>query len=106
LNLLPKKIEEYVKKQKIIDYSIEAQVAATYFKILYGESFERRSEKDEINTIINSFLNYGYTILMSAMARSIIKSGYDCRISLFHKSFSNHTALASDLMEPFRPCVD
>jgi CRISPR-associated protein Cas1 len=30
----------------------------------------------------------------------------DTRISLFHKSFTNHFALASDLMEPFRIIID
>ncbi|MBO6095650.1 CRISPR-associated endonuclease Cas1 [bacterium] len=40
------------------------------------------------------------------ITRSIIKKGLDPRISLFHKSFNNFFALASDLIEPFRFCVD
>jgi CRISPR-associated protein Cas1 len=51
-------------------------------------------------------LNYSYAILMAYISRSIVKKGLDTRISIFHKSFSNYYALASDLMEPFRPIVD
>ncbi len=51
-------------------------------------------------------LNYGYAILLSYLSRSIVKKGLDNRISIFHKSFNNHFALACDLMEPFRPMVD
>ena len=58
------------------------------------------------NDYYNLLLNYGYTILRGYLTRSIIKKGLDPRISIFHKSFHNYFALASDLMEPFRTLVD
>lgn len=66
----------------------------------------KRDNTCHVAAIFNSMLNYGYTVLRSLVIRSIIKKGLDPRISLFHKSFSNFFALASDLMEPFRPVVD
>jgi CRISPR-associated protein Cas1 len=94
--------------------NMEASFSAKYFKSLFGASFERLNFKDrnrmsqysEYINFVNSYLNYGYTILMAMFARSIVKNGYDTRISIFHCSFSNHTALASDLMEPFRSIID
>jgi CRISPR-associated protein Cas1 len=88
------------------EFNIEARVASKYFPILFGKSFIRKNEDTEFNKYVNSFLNYGYTILLSIVCRSIVKNGYDTRIGIFHKSFSNHTALGSDLMEPFRVIVD
>lgn len=84
----------------------EAVMANEYFSILFGKTFIRNNDGDEYNKCINSFLNYGYTILLSIVCRSIVKLGYDTRLSIWHKSFSNHTALGSDLMEPFRCLVD
>lgn len=84
----------------------EAIVAKQYFQYLFGENFNRRSETDEFQMIVNSFLNYGYSILLSIVSRSVVKNGLDNRIALFHKSFDNHFALACDLMEPFRCIVD
>ena len=60
---------------------------------------------DEENPI-NKYLNYGYAILRSYFSKSIVKKGLDPRISIFHKSFHNHFALASDLMEVFRIIID
>ncbi|MEG1009655.1 MAG: CRISPR-associated endonuclease Cas1 [Clostridia bacterium] len=56
--------------------------------------------------MINMVLNYGYTIINGMVARSIIKKGLDCRISIFHKSVYNQFALSSDFIEPFRAVVD
>ncbi|QGZ97246.1 type II CRISPR-associated endonuclease Cas1 [Mycoplasma sp. NEAQ87857] len=87
------------------DYDItnrEGHAAKLYFKNLFGDKFKRDDEKE----LKNKFLNYGYIVLMSFVARSIIKKGLDNRIGLFHKSYSNNFALACDLMEPFRCIVD
>jgi CRISPR-associated protein Cas1 len=80
----------------------EALHARMLFERLFGKKFIRFDEENDENRFINSTLNYGFSIILSAFCRSIVKNGYDTRISLFHKSFSNHFALASDLMEPFR----
>ena len=83
----------------------EGHAAKVYWNNLMGKDF-RRDQKAESNTVINSMLNYGYSIIRSLMIRSIIKKGLDTRIALFHKSFTNFFALSSDLMEPFRPLID
>ena len=79
----------------------EGHASKIYWHNLFGISFKRHNDD-----YINMLLNYGYTILRAYFARSIVKKGLDPRISLFHKSFHNHFALASDLMEPFRIIID
>lgn len=79
----------------------EGHASKLYWHAVYGLEF-RRHDDDYTNTL----LNYGYTILRGYFVRSILKKGLDPRIALFHKSFHNHFALASDLMEPFRCLVD
>lgn len=81
---------------------MEGHIAKLTFKNLYGSTFNRSDKENEIN----KFLNYGYTILMTYVSRNLVKKGYDNRIGIFHKSFNNHFALATDLMEPFRFLID
>lgn len=90
---------------QIKEYDIsnrEGHAAKIYWHTLFGVSFNRRDEKN----LINKYLNYGYAILRSYFSKSIIKKGLDPRISIFHKSFHNHFALSSDLMEVFRIIID
>lgn len=79
----------------------EGHASKIYWHKLFGKNFSRDDDNE-----INSLLNYGYAILLGYLSRSIVKKGLDNRISIFHKSFNNHFALACDLMEPFRPMVD
>ncbi|KDE42840.1 CRISPR-associated protein Cas1 [Metamycoplasma hyosynoviae] len=93
----------YAKNIKFMDSTNrEAHAAKLYFKLLFGNKFNRQDD----NNLINRYLNYGYSILMSYITRSIISKGYDCRIAIFHKSFNNYYALSTDLMEPFRCLID
>ena len=88
----------------IVDFDItnrEGHASKIYWHTLFDVNFKRDEE-----TFENLVLNYGYSILRSMITRSIIKKGLDPRISLFHKSFNNFFALASDFIEPFRFCVD
>ena len=102
---LNKDIEELILlHDEVKDYDIsnrEGHASKIYWHNLFGLNFKRHNDD-----YINSLLNYGYTILRSYFTRSIIKKGLDPRIALFHKSFHNYFALASDLMEPFRVIVD
>ncbi|MDR2834770.1 MAG: type II CRISPR-associated endonuclease Cas1, partial [Bacteroidales bacterium] len=101
------KIDEFYNEVELGDKTNrEAYEANEYFNIVFGNDFKRRDDSELNNQIINSFLNYGYSILLSIVSRAIVKAGLDTRIALFHKSFSNHYALACDLMEPFRTIVD
>ena len=79
----------------------EAQAAALYFPKLVHETFTRRSD-----TYLNALLDYGYALIRSLIARTIIMYGYEPSIGLFHHSELNSYNLADDLFEPFRPLVD
>lgn len=82
--------------------NIEARAAQYYFPRLFGSSFKR----DRNLPGINSMLNYGYTVVRAATARSIVASGLNPSLGVFHISRGDALALADDLMEPFRPAVD
>lgn len=82
--------------------NIEAQAARYYWPRMMGQDFRRdTTQGDE-----NGLLNYGYTVLRAATARSVSAAGLHPTIGIFHSNRSNAFALADDLMEPFRPLVD
>lgn len=79
----------------------EGHAAKVYFNSLFGMDFTR-----DADTPTNAALNYGYSILLSAVAREIVSCGYATQIGIFHDNVFNQLNLASDIMEPFRPFVD
>ena len=79
----------------------EGHAAKVYFNTLFGNDFSRRDD-----SVINSALNYGYAILLSAFNREITAAGYLTQIGIFHDNVFNPFNLGSDLMESFRPIVD
>jgi CRISP-associated protein Cas1 len=81
--------------------NVEAQAARRYWPLLMGEDF-RRDRADGVNGL----LNYGYTILRSLLARSVVAAGLHPSIGIHHANRGNAFALADDLIEPFRPLVD
>lgn len=82
--------------------NIEAQAARRYWPLLMGEDFRRDREAGGVN----GMLNYGYTVLRSMIARSIVAAGLHPSIGIHHANRANAFALADDLIEPFRPLVD
>jgi CRISPR-associated protein Cas1 len=82
--------------------NLEAQGAQRYWKLLFGDKFVRDRSREGLNSI----LNYGYTILRAAMARSVIAAGLHPSVGLHHSNDRNAMRLVDDLMEPFRPMVD
>lgn len=80
----------------------EAQGAKVYFESIYGTSFFRSDE----DNAINGKLDYGYSILRSAVARAVVDTGLLPSCGVFHSSRINPFCLIDDLMEPFRPMVD
>ena len=82
--------------------NIEAQAARIYWQRLLGSDFRR----DRKQPGINSFLNYGYTVLRAATARSVVAAGLHPTIGIHHKNETNSFRLVDDLMEPFRPFID
>lgn len=79
----------------------EGHAAKVYFNALFGREFTRSGE-DPVNTA----LNYGYGILLSAFNRAVAAAGYDTRLGIHHDNVFNYYNLSSDLMEPFRILVD
>lgn len=79
----------------------EGLTAKVFFRELYGSNFIRFSDNG-----INSALNYGYKILMSAISRTISKYGLNNYLGIFHIGKTNPFNLAYDFLEPLRPLID
>ena len=95
-------LNQYVSELEFGDASNrEGHAAKVYFNALFGMNFTRTAENS-----INAALNYGYSLLLSAVNREITANGYITQIGLFHDNMFNPFNLGSDLMEPFRPLVD
>lgn len=95
-------LEEYYKQVELFDTTNrEGHAAKVYFNALFGKGFSRSDEEP-----INSALNYGYAILLSAINREIVSMGYMTQFGLFHDNMFNQFNLSCDLMEPFRIFVD
>ncbi len=79
----------------------EGHSAKVYFNALFGLSFSRGKQ-----CFINSALDYGYAIILSAFNRAVVANGYNTQIGLYHRSEFNPFNFSCDLMEPFRILVD
>lgn len=79
----------------------EGAAAKVYFRALFGDDFVRHAVDD-----VNAALNYGYTILNTAVSRAIVSHGYNTALGIHHCNRLNYVNLSCDLMEPFRPLVD
>ena len=79
----------------------EGHAAKVYFNALFGMDFSRTLDHP-----INAALNYGYSIILSAVNREITANGYLTQLGLFHDNMFNPFNLGSDLMEPYRILVD
>ena len=82
--------------------NVEAQAARRYWPLLFGGDFRRNRHGGGPNM----FLNYGYTVLRSAVARAVVSVGLHPSIGIHHSNRANAMCLVDDLMEPFRPMVD
>ena len=101
--VLNKALERLAKKVQPGDTSsCEGQAARIYFSELFGKNFRRRRESDGANQL----LNYGYTILRSACARSLVAAGLHPSLNIHHHNKYNAYCLADDVMEPLRPIID
>lgn len=98
----PQKLEELSECVRPGDVgNREAQAARLYFPALFGMGF-KRSDDD----VTNAALNYGYTIIRSAVSKTLAGYGYSGVLELHHEGSGNAFNLADDLMEPLRPLVD
>lgn len=102
---------KYDSYQMLVNYSInvidgdksnrEGHAAKVYFNSLFGNDFSRDSDSK-----INKYLNYGYSIILSAFNREIKILGFLTELGVHHIGESNSFNLSCDLMEPLRPIVD
>lgn len=97
------KLNQYIKDVIYNDETNrEGTASKVYFNSLFGLGFNRRDDKIEIN----KYLNYGYSILLSAINREISIFGYLNYFGIHHIGETNYFNLGCDLIEPFRPFVD
>lgn len=80
----------------------EGAAARLYWAALFENGFKRERDGDYPNL----YLNYGYAILRTAVARALIGSGLYPAFGIFHRNRYNAFPLADDVMEPYRPFVD
>lgn len=89
---------------------IEGASAAAYFRG-YGALFpehlgfrgrNRRPPKDPVNAA----LSLAYTLLHFDAVRAAHAAGLDPLVGFYHRPAHGRESLASDLIEPLRPCVD
>ena len=79
----------------------EGHAAKVYFNALLGMEFTRTE-----NTPTNAALNYGYSLILSAINREISAAGYLNQLGISHENTYNPFNLGCDFMEPLRPLVD
>lgn len=79
---------------------MEALSAKEYFSY-YHKGLNRRVEEP-----VNSRLNYGYAVVRSAIARSLVSAGFHPTFGIHHDNQLNAFNLADDLIEPYRAIVD
>jgi CRISPR-associated protein Cas1 len=82
----------------------EGQGARHYWTHLFPENFHR--EKRGADDPINARLNFGYAVLRSMIARSLVMAGLNPALGLGHISTENPFNLADDFIEPFRFIVE
>ncbi|MDY0780381.1 type II CRISPR-associated endonuclease Cas1 [Tenacibaculum sp. IB213877] len=81
--------------------NMEGKAANHYWKYILTD-FQRK----RFGTAPNNFLNFGYAVLRSIVARALVTSGLLPAQGIFHRNKYNPYCLADDIMEPYRPFVD
>ena len=79
----------------------EGHAAKVYFNAIFDDGFRRGD-----GMAVDSALNYGYAMILSAFNREITACGFSTQLGIAHHSTFNHFNLSCDLMEPFRILVD
>ncbi len=96
-----------IESQKFLRYRARESTVSRLFwsvfrKHLNAEDFLRSRGKD----LVNSFLDYGYSVLLARILQLCYAYGLDPTFGIGHATAERSTPLAYDLMEPFRPLVD
>lgn len=97
------KLVEYLNQIELGDVTNrEGHAAKVYFNALFGNKFSR----DDDQNVINKYLNYGYSIIVSCINREIKMLGYLTEIGVHHIGETNAFNLSYDFFEPLRPFID
>lgn len=98
-----KKLLNYLNEIELGDVTNrEGHAAKVYFNTLFGQNFSRKNSSD----VINKYLNYGYSIILSAINREIVAFGYLSQLGIHHIGETNPFNLSCDFMEVLRPMID
>lgn len=105
------KSEEVINKMRALSANVdyddqtnrEGLAAKVYFNELFGEGFKR--ERNAADTY-NAALNYGYIVLRSCFARTVVAYGLHPAYGIGHRNQFNAFNLVDDCMEAFRPIID
>ena len=84
--------------------NLEGRAAAYYWSNMFPTLPNFSRSRD--GAYPNNFLNYGYAILRSVIARALVGSGLLPTLGIHHHNRYNAYCLADDIMEPYRPYVD
>ncbi len=84
--------------------NLEARAAVYYWSNLFPKLPQFRRGREEAPP--NNLLDYGYGVLRAIVARSLVASGINPTLGIFHHNKYNPYCLADDIMEPYRPYVD
>ncbi len=112
IGLESKQLETLSQQVRSGDSSgIEAQAARIYWTLYFGSINAHHAIPDPTyrkrdGFPPNNWLNYGYTILRSMVARALTASGLLPVLGIHHHNKYNAFCLADDIMEPYRPMVD
>lgn len=101
-NLEHEPLSKYMNEVKSGDSTNMEGIAAQYYWGQLFDDFTRERKGDAPN----NFLNFGYAVLRSMVARALVSSGLHPTIGIFHRNKYNAYCLADDIMEPYRPYVD
>lgn len=95
-------LDGYLAELQLNDVSNrEGHAAKVYFNALFGRDFSRADDN-----LINAALNYGYSLILSAINREITAAGYLTQLGICHDNTFNAFNLGCDFMEPLRPLID
>lgn len=96
------RLNNYLENVKPGDeLNMEGTAARVYFSTLFGSDFIRFSENP-----ISKALNYGYSIIASAVIRQVSYAGLEDNLGIWHNAEKNANNLSYDFIEPFRQIVD
>ncbi|WP_440055956.1 CRISPR-associated endonuclease Cas1 [Pseudoalteromonas sp. T1lg65] len=102
------KLQQANSTQQVL--GLEGSASKHYFREIAStlpEGFEfTHRQKQQPNDPVNSLLSYGYSMLYAHVDSLVRAQGLNPTLGGLHKTRGQHSALASDLMEPFRFIVE